>query len=644
MSNLYKKFVRVSTELDTLHYWRIISGSLKTALKKEMVSSAYGILTLDYADIKWIRSWTRTLFSELESFKKEYAYLITETSLWQLQQEPIREDPRFNFPISRAIISFLNDDQFDWVKTHWSQFNCMPAAYILYHYLRPELHGSNTDEPSTLNKTKKKSIPRELQRFVSQLAVNIPSGDFCIEVDSLDRIKNRERLDISTAEFCNLLCYIYPFVEVGTLFSEGKLYLYSKGLKTIFPFDVAFANIDRLFEYAPHKAILESLDRIVRLDRSRTLFQTLEPVFRDYINTRYAHIANSVDEPSNFLIDYDSTELEEGLLAPSNEDLIEEESDENFINADIDDSRWNDKPIELNNSLSSGTTPPVNKNKPTPESTSRGEDIKDNNAEKLSLERHEGKDKGLKKSIQRKRQSSCNAVTHQAIKSACISTSSVDDYNMPISLPTNFLEENNQRDFKNGPTSTSVTILNEEKSSESVPCEDEYSENAALYERNTPLAIYKKATIDNNNELSLWKRLINGIIVGHNNDNNEDAPHKPILLITLINLIDTGYLKTNRIRYDEILEMGFDLAWKKYNNRTCFNSNLRTPYVTLSLDEIWNIETYDPSIKPQTTESWISKNVKYGSLHPEFYNTLKSSKEARQEIKEYIIRHFDLKH
>ena len=77
------------------------------------------------------------------------------------------------------------------------------------------------------------------------------------------------------------------------------------------------------------------------------------------------------------------------------------------------------------------------------------------------------------------------------------------------------------------------------------------------------------------------------------------APHKAILLLSVIELIECGRIQSNRIELTEVLESTFLKLWKRYvGNSLVFQAKVATPFWHLQHEPefakqyyllIWNV-------------------------------------------------------
>ncbi|RYZ84835.1 MAG: hypothetical protein EOP04_17200, partial [Proteobacteria bacterium] len=97
------------------------------------------------------------------------------------------------------------------------------------------------------------------------------------------------------------------------------------------------------------------------------------------------------------------------------------------------------------------------------------------------------------------------------------------------------------------------------------------------------------------------------------------APHKPLLLLTIIDGISRGHITDNKIYLDEWLENRFQELWKALVTDTRFKPNIANP--------IWHLQGADPSRQfwhlqlrapMQLTGSQSPKSLKQLRAHVEY--------------------------
>lgn len=124
---------------------------------------------------------------------------------------------------------------------------------------------------------------------------------------------------------------------------------------------------------------------------------------------------------------------------------------------------------------------------------------------------------------------------------------------------------------------------------------------------------------------------------------NQTAPHKPILLLTLIDLISMGTVIDNKFPFNDDLNTCFNRNWIIYNNRRSFHLNIGSPFTSLVLENFWHLEVKHSSSKISNSPSWIKKNVMYGYLDSALFSYLLEPKN-RTIMRKLIIDTYDLKH
>lgn len=68
------------------------------------------------------------------------------------------------------------------------------------------------------------------------------------------------------------------------------------------------------------------------------------------------------------------------------------------------------------------------------------------------------------------------------------------------------------------------------------------------------------------------------------------APHKAVLLLSVIDLIETGAIKSNEIELSEKIERSFNSNWKKFIGRSViFNPKIGTPFFHLHYEPFWSL-------------------------------------------------------
>ena len=81
-----------------------------------------------------------------------------------------------------------------------------------------------------------------------------------------------------------------------------------------------------------------------------------------------------------------------------------------------------------------------------------------------------------------------------------------------------------------------------------------------------------------------------------------EAPHKPILLLALMQMVETGTLKSKQIGLTPLLQQTFEHVWYQYV-RTQHKMNLAQPFYHMQYEPFWNIQR-----KTTSNDDFYNKN------------------------------------
>lgn len=109
---------------------------------------------------------------------------------------------------------------------------------------------------------------------------------------------------------------------------------------------------------------------------------------------------------------------------------------------------------------------------------------------------------------------------------------------------------------------------------------------------------------------------------------------KPILLLTILNMIDRGELLGNRIVYNDLLKDRYRAILDEYTKDL---TPLRYPFYYMRNDGFYHIKGQTDLKTP--SEGYILKNVSYAYLDPELWDLLQDP-QTRDEFREAIISHY----
>src|SRR3989339_75874 len=75
-----------------------------------------------------------------------------------------------------------------------------------------------------------------------------------------------------------------------------------------------------------------------------------------------------------------------------------------------------------------------------------------------------------------------------------------------------------------------------------------------------------------------------------NKQQGKIAPHKAVLLLSVIDLIGKGDIQSNKVELTDKLESQYKLNWEKFvENKDIFKPNIGAPYVHLSGESFWKL-------------------------------------------------------
>lgn len=118
------------------------------------------------------------------------------------------------------------------------------------------------------------------------------------------------------------------------------------------------------------------------------------------------------------------------------------------------------------------------------------------------------------------------------------------------------------------------------------------------------------------------------------------APHKAVLLLAVIDLVERGVITTPKIELTEDLEYTYQRLWDRYVcNTQTFQPRLTTPFWHLSNEEFWRLRTYSglPVSESDNASSVKSMREKiYALLDVVLFEELKKA-ENRAKLRVILI-------
>ena len=121
------------------------------------------------------------------------------------------------------------------------------------------------------------------------------------------------------------------------------------------------------------------------------------------------------------------------------------------------------------------------------------------------------------------------------------------------------------------------------------------------------------------------------------------APHKAVLLLAVIDLVERGVFTTPKIELIEELEFAYQNTWYRYvYNTQTFQPRLTTPFWHLSNEDFWRLRTYSGQPVSETDNASSVKSMRekiYALLDVVLFEELKKS-ENRAKLRVTLISNY----
>lgn len=121
------------------------------------------------------------------------------------------------------------------------------------------------------------------------------------------------------------------------------------------------------------------------------------------------------------------------------------------------------------------------------------------------------------------------------------------------------------------------------------------------------------------------------------------APHKAVLLLAVIDLVELGVITTPKIELTEDLEYTYQRLWDRYVcNTQTFQSRLTTPFWHLSNEDFWRLRTYSGQPVSETDNASSVKSMRekiYALLDVVLFEELKKA-ENRAKLRVTLISNY----
>ncbi len=122
----------------------------------------------------------------------------------------------------------------------------------------------------------------------------------------------------------------------------------------------------------------------------------------------------------------------------------------------------------------------------------------------------------------------------------------------------------------------------------------------------------------------------------------EMAPHKPVLVLSVIDLIETGHIYRNRVYLDDSLQHKFKELWKLYVPSTSkFRCSITYPFFHLGNDKFWRLIPSCEYVKQGSyySISSIHKNFECAIIDQDLFDILQHPA-CRETLRNELISTF----
>ena len=126
------------------------------------------------------------------------------------------------------------------------------------------------------------------------------------------------------------------------------------------------------------------------------------------------------------------------------------------------------------------------------------------------------------------------------------------------------------------------------------------------------------------------------------------APHKAIMLLSVIDLVEYGVITSNQIEFSERLEQQFQHNWSRYVGQSdVFQPRVGTPFWHLNNEPFWRLVPYEGSDEaiaiylqgnpyaPGTTR----KLIRYAEIDQDLFDLLQYESN-RATLRTTLIKHY----
>ncbi len=116
---------------------------------------------------------------------------------------------------------------------------------------------------------------------------------------------------------------------------------------------------------------------------------------------------------------------------------------------------------------------------------------------------------------------------------------------------------------------------------------------------------------------------------------------KPVLMLALIDGIESGVFTNNRFVLNEWLEEHYMKLMLQYTRQSQFDkpTEINNPFWHLSTDGFWHLQRKTKEEMSTTpSKAWLKENVTYASFDDDLW-VLLQNKEWRTRLRDFIVEH-----
>lgn len=124
-----------------------------------------------------------------------------------------------------------------------------------------------------------------------------------------------------------------------------------------------------------------------------------------------------------------------------------------------------------------------------------------------------------------------------------------------------------------------------------------------------------------------------------NKKGGQQAPHKPLLLLAVIDLVECGIIKSPQIELTEALSTAFKINETRFTRRLVhFKPNIGMPFYHMRAEPFWRLVPKTPGTAPCTYAiSSLRKFYKCAEIEPELFELMKDPISCKR-LREILIR------